>query len=183
VFRDTDPGQLAGQMPFLGWAELGLARGKSEVPASGALAQMRSRMWDNQLSKSDLDWRDRDFIGGIVFTSGGAGLPTSGNLRPIAIACTMLGDDRLTPGTIADGAVAVEIGKVASAMRFVDQLVMTEDSGFLSRAPERCIGGVRSSMWEWKVSPASSAIALIAAVEFERSINAIGERPMPTITP
>jgi hypothetical protein len=183
VFRDTPPGQLAGQMPFLGWAELGLSEHKNEVPAAGMLTQMRSRMWDHQLQKSDLDWRDRDFIGAVVFTNGSSTLPTSGNLRPIAMACSMLGDPRLTPGTIADGAVASEIGRVASSMRFVDQLVMSKASGFVSRAPHRCIGGVRSSLWEWKVSPASSAIALLAAIEFERSVKSIAARPIPDPKP
>jgi hypothetical protein len=183
VFRDTQPGQLVGQMPFLGWAELELASGSDQVPAASALTQMRSRLWDHQISKSDLDWRDRDYAGAVVFTTGSSSLPTSGNLRPIAMACTMLGDERLTPGTIADGAVASEIGRVASAMRFVDQLVMSDASGFVSRAPERCIGGVRESLWEWNVSPASSAIALLAALEFERSVNAIAARPIPDQTP
>lgn len=183
VFRDTQPGQLVGQMPFLGWAELELAADNDQVPAASVLTKMRSRMWDHQITKSDLDWHDRDFTGAVVFTAGSNSLPTSGNLRPIAMACTMLGDDRLTPGTIADGSMAVEIGKVASAMRFVDQLVMSDASGFVSRAPERCVGGVRASLWDWKVSPASSAIALLAALEFERSIKAIAARPMPDPNP
>jgi len=183
VFRDTTQGQLVGQMPFLGWAELGLARGASEVPAAGVLGQMRSRMWAHQLGRSDLEWRDRDFVGAVVFTTGSNALPTSGNLRPIAMVCSMLGDERLTPGTIADGAMASEIGRVASAMRFVDQLVMDERSGFMSRAPDRCVGGVRESLWEWRVSPAWSAIALLAAVEFERSIQEIGARGLPAQQP
>lgn len=176
VFRDTDAGQLVAQMPFLAWAELGLADGESEVPARGALTTMREWMWAHQLGKADLEFRDRDFLGGVVFTKGSSALPTSANIRPIAAVCSMLGDARLTPGTIADGAMAAEIGRVASAMRFVDQLTMREDSAFLSKAPERCLGGVRSSLWEWKVSPASNAIALLSAVEFEESIRSIGER-------
>jgi len=79
--------------------------------------------------------------------------------------------------------MASEIGRVASAMRFVDQLVMDERSGFMSRAPDRCVGGVRESLWEWRVSPAWSAIALLAAVEFERSIQEIGARGLPAQQP
>jgi len=183
VFRDTPQGLIVGQMPFLGWAELDLAAGAGAIPASGALTQMRSRMWDHQLGKSDLDLHDRDFTGAVVFTKGATGLPTSGNIRPIAMICTMLGDPRLTPGTVADPGMGSEIRKSAAAMRFVDQLMMTESSGFLSKAPDRCIGGVRSSLWEWKVSPASSAIALLAAVEFERSVKAIQTRAIPTQQP
>ena len=185
VFTDTDPSQLSGQMPFLGWAEVELAQGKDEVPASPALTEMREWMWKHQLSKSDLDWRDRDFIGSIVFTkgSGAGGLPTSGNVRPIAMVATMLGDPRLTPGTIADPSIAREISKTASAMRFIDQLTMSETSGFMSRAPERSVGGVRSSLWGWRVSPSSSAVALLAAVEFERSIRAIAARGVPEQQP
>ena len=183
VFRDTPQGQLVSQMPFLGWAELELAGNASEVPAATALSQMRSMMWDHQLVSSDLDWRDRDYLGAVVFTKGTTGLPTSRNLRPIAMICTMLGDPRLTPGTIVDMGIASEIGHCAAAMRFVDQLVMSDASGFLSRSPERTIGGIRSSLSEWEVSPASSAIALLAAIEFDRSIRAIGARPTPGFSP
>lgn len=176
VFRDTDAGQLAGQMPFLGWAELGLAEGKEEVAAAGALNQMRAWMWEHQLGKSDLEWRDRDYIGSIVFTKGARSLPGSGNVRPMAFVCSMLGDPRLTPGTIADIGVASEIGRVASAMRFMNQLVMDEQSAFLSRAPDQSVGGLRSSLMDWSVSPASSAVALMAALEFEESMRKIGAR-------
>ncbi len=183
VFRETPPGQLVSQMPFLGWADLELAQGSSEVPAAGALNLMRTRMWDHQLTKADLNRADRDFAGAVVFTKSTSVLPTSGNLRPIAMVCSMLGDPRLTPGPISDPVVSSEIRRVALAMRFVDQLVMSESSGFLSRASERSVGGVRASLWEWKVSPASSAIALLAAVEFEQSVQAIGARPMPMAAP
>lgn len=176
VFRDTDAGQLVAQMPFLLWAELGLAEGEADVPASKALTTMREWMWTHQLGKADLEFRDRDFVGGVVFTRGSSVLPTSANVRPIAAMCSMLGDERLTAGTIADGSMASEIGRVASAMRFVDQLTMRDDSAFLSKAPDRCIGGVRSSLWDWRVSPASSAIALLGAVEFDESIRSVADR-------
>ncbi|MFK7759559.1 MAG: hypothetical protein AB8C13_06405 [Phycisphaerales bacterium] len=176
AFRDTPVGQLAGQMPFLGWAELDLAQGKDTVPAEKVFNQMRALMWEHQLSRADLDWRDRDFLGAVVFTTGSSILPTSGNLRPIAFACSMLGDPRITQGTIADGSITSEITKTVSALRFVDQLMMSDDSAFLSRSPELCVGGVRSSLWKWEVNPASSAIALLAALEFYESIKSISVR-------
>ncbi len=176
AFREAEPGELVSLMPFLGWAEIELAQDLDRVPADGALNQMRSRIWDHQLVGSDLQWQDRDFGGAIVFTKGSSVLPSSDNLRPIAIVCSMLGDSRLTPGTIADPSVAIEIGRVAKAMRFVDQLVMNQSSAFLSRSPKLCVGGVRGSLWDWRVSPVSSAIALMAAVEFEHSIKAIQSR-------
>ncbi|MBO6513626.1 MAG: hypothetical protein JJ974_06665 [Phycisphaerales bacterium] len=176
VFRDTDAGQLVAQMPFLAWAELGLAEESDDVPAGAALQTMREWMWAHQLGKSDLEFSDRDFVGGVVFTKGSSLLPTSANIRPIAAACLMLGDPRLTEGTIADASMASEIGRVASALRFVDQLTMRADSAFLSRAPDRSIGGIRTSLWELRVSPASSALALISVVDFDESIQAIAAR-------
>lgn len=176
AFRDTPVGQLAGQMPFLGWAELNLVEGRDAVPAQAAFNQMRALMWEHQLSRADLDWRDRDFLGAVVFTTGSSVLPTSGNLRPLAFVCSMLGDPRITQGTIADGSIASEITKTVSALRFVDQLMMSDDSTFLSRSPELCVGGVRSSLWKWEVNPASSAIALMATLEFHESIKAISLR-------
>lgn len=183
VFRDTQPGELVAQMPFLGWAEFELAKGKEQVPASEALNQMRAFVWGHQLGKADLDWRDRDYIGSVVFTKGTNRLPGSENIRPIAFLCSMLGDPRLTQGTIADFEVASEIGRVAASMRFVNQLMVDDTSSFLSRAPQRSIGGVRQSLTDWNASPVSSALALLAAMEFEDSVRAIGARQAPDPKP
>ncbi len=183
VFQNTHPGELVAQMPFLGWAELELAQKQDAVPASEALNQMRSFVWGHQLGKADLDWRDRDYIGSVIFTKGTNRLPGSENIRPIAFMCTMLGDARLTPGTIADFEVASEIGRVAASMRFVNQLMMDESSSFLSRAPERSIGGIRQSLTDWRTSPVASALALIAAIEFEDSVRSIGARKDPEQSP
>jgi hypothetical protein len=183
VFQNTQPGELVAQMPFLGWAELELAQKSESIPASEALNQMRTFVWGHQLGKSDLDWKDRDYIGSVVFTKGTNRLPGSENIRPIAFLCSMLGDARLTPGTIADFEVASEIGRVASSMRFVNQLMMDDSSSFLSRAPERSVGGVRQSLTDWRTSPVSSALALMAAIEFEDSVRAIGARKRPESSP
>jgi hypothetical protein len=183
VFRDTQPGELVAQMPFLGWAELELAKGKEQVPASEALNQMRAFVWGHQLGKADLDWRDRDYIGSVVFTKGTNRLPGSENIRPIAFLCSMLGDPRITQGTIADFEIASEIGRVAASMRFVNQLMVDDTSSFLSRAPQRSIGGVRQSLTDWDASPVSSALALLAALEFEDSVRAIGARQAPDPKP
>ncbi len=183
VFQNTQPGELVAQMPFLGWAELELAKKQDAVPASEALKQMRTFVWGHQLGKVDLDWRDRDYIGSVIFTKGANRLPGSENIRPIAFMCTMLGDARLTPGTIADFEVASEIGRVAASMRFVNQLMMDESSSFLSRAPERSIGGIRQSLTDWRTSPVASALALMAAIEFEDSVRSIGARKDPEQSP
>ncbi len=173
VYRELDRGMLVGQMPFLGFAELELAGNGSEVGAREALRAMRDRVWEHQIVRADLeDSGDRDLLGAIVFTTKRDVMPTSDVVRPAAFLCAMLGDPRLSGMRMEDG-LSTEFVRISDLMRFVRQLVMDDSSAFLSAAPEKCVGGVRVSLTDWRVSPAASAMVLLGCAEFERSVLSI----------
>jgi len=176
AYSGTAPERLVTQMPFLGWAELELAGDADAVKARDALVRMRELMWAHQIRRGDVEPHDRDLRGGIVFTGARNPEPTSGVLRPVAFACTMLGDERLTPGQLGDPALSAQIARLADAMRFVRQLSFDPSSAFLSALPEACVGGVRRSLWDWRIAPSDTALALLGVLEFERSLGAISAR-------
>jgi len=178
AYTETDPARLVTQMPFLGWAELAHA-GAGPVAARDALVRMRELMWAHQIRRADTEPWDRDLRGAIVFTGAQDPAPTSGVLRPVAFACTMLGDERLTPGTIGDPTLSAEVARLADALRFVRQLSMDRSSAFLSVLPGVCVGSVRRSLWDWRLAPSDTALALLAVLEFERSLSTIKARGAP----
>jgi hypothetical protein len=177
VYREMERGMLVGQMPFLGFAELELSGHAETVGAREALRAMRERVWEHQVVRADLgDPGDRDLLGAIVFTSKRDAMPTSDVMRPLSFLCAMLGDPRLSGRTMGEDGLATDIARTGDAMRFARQLVMDPVSSFLSAAPDKCAGGVRVSLTDWRVSPAMSSMALLACAEFERSVVAIAGR-------
>lgn len=182
TYRDTPQGQLVAQMPFLAWAELAL-NPDGPVPSAAALTEMRTLVWDHQLRRSDLRPIDRDLAGGIVFTRGRAVLPTWQSMRPLAALATMLGDERLTPGTAVSGETPGELVRLTDGLRFIRQLAMTGDALFLARRADQAIWGVRPALWEPVVSLEAGAMALLTTSESIGSMRRIGARPLPSAEP
>ncbi|MFK7882556.1 MAG: hypothetical protein AB8F26_00040 [Phycisphaerales bacterium] len=175
AFRETEPGQLVGQMPFLAWADMELYP-EGELPSAVALSAMREQVWAFQLHWRDLRPLDRDLAGGVVFTRSRVPLPTWQSLRPMAALATMIGDERMTPGGIAAGPVPGEIVRMSDGIRFVRQLVMEGDGLFLARNSTQALGGVRRAMWDPTLSPEAGAIALLTVCETMDSMKAVTRR-------
>lgn len=175
VFRSTPAGQLVGQMPFLGWAELEAA-GEGDIPAAAVLDEMRAQVYEHMLRPRDLEWKDRDLQGGIVFTASGQPLPSWHGLRPMSFVATMLGDARLTRGTAVSGVVPKEISELVQAIRFVRQLAATDPVTHMYTRPERAKWGIRSSLWDQQMSIESSAMGLMMMTEMLRSMEQISMR-------
>lgn len=182
AFRDTPQGQLVAQMPFLAWAELAL-HPEGPVPSAAALTEMRSLVWDHQLARTDLRPIDQDLAGGVVFTRGRTVLPTWQTMRPLAALATMLGDERLTPGSALSGEVPAQVVRLTDGLRFVRQLAMTGDAMFLARRPDQAIWGVRSALWEPVLSLESGAMALLTTCESIESMRRVAARPQPPVAP
>tara|TARA_R110000782_G_scaffold13976_21_gene41039 strand:- start:4618 stop:6453 length:1836 start_codon:yes stop_codon:yes gene_type:complete len=182
TYRDTPQGQLVAQMPFLAWAELSL-NPAGPVPSAAALSEMRTLVWDHQLRRSDLRPIDQDLAGGVVFTRGRSVLPTWQTMRPLAALATMLGDERLTPGTALSGEVPGELVRLTDGLRYVRQLAMTGDAMFLARRQDQAIWGVRSALWEPVLSLESGAMALLTTCESIDAMRRIGTRPLPPAPP
>ncbi len=175
AFRDTPQGQLVAQAPFLVWAELALHL-TGPIPAAAALDEMRSMVWDHQIRRADLRAIDADLAGGVVFTRGRSVLPTWQSMRPLAALATMMGDERLTPGSAASGRVPGEIVRVTEGLRFVRQLSMTGEALFLARRPEQAYWGIRPSVWEPIASLEAGALALLTTCETLDAMDAISAR-------
>lgn len=170
VFSETPPERLTGQMPWLGWAELALADGR--VPAAVGLRQMRELVWTHQLQFADTASEAADLIGGIVFTRAKNPLPTWQTVRPLAFIATMLGDERLTE----PAEVAKEISSLVRSLRFMRQLCVDESSGMLMPNPGRAMWGVRSALWDHRISPNACAMALLTVCESLESLDRIAKR-------
>lgn len=174
VFRTTDPGMLVGQMPYLGWAEA--EAGADRLDAGPALRQMRELVWAHQLRAADLDEQDRDFVGGIVFTAGQARLPTVQAVRPLAFLATMLGDARLTSGSLVGGEAVAEVDHLVRSLRFLRQLACGLETTYMYRNPDRALWGVRLAPWDQAMPPDVSALTLVTLVETLASLDELAAR-------
>ena len=179
TFEDTPPGGLVAQMPFLGWAQLEL----DESLPDPALNQMRELVWDHQLTREDLDWSQRDLIGGIVFTKSKTPLPSWLGLRPLACIATMLGDQTYTTGTIAAGEIPTQINHQIRAIRFLRQLCATDEILHMYASPDDANWGVRRALWDQHQGIETSAMALLVLNETTRSFNKIIANTKPDQTP
>ena len=175
--RVDHPGQLVGVMPWLGWAEVSLAREGGPVPSAVALRQMRDLVYGFQLRSSDAGVEDRDLVGGVVFTSGAVPLPTWQSVRPLAFMATMLGDARLTE----DDEIGPEVVHLARGLRFLLQLSASETESHLYRKPQRAIGGVRAAVWDQSMPIEASALTLLTLLEAIKSLEAAGAREAQSV--
>jgi hypothetical protein len=173
VYAETPPGQLVSHLPWLGWAELSLARQKKVAPAAvEPLRAARARAWEVQVRGSDADESTRDLVGGIVFPGAATPIPGAQSARVLAFFATMLGRPEFT----AAAETPREMLRVLSGMRFLRQLTVRPESAH--DAPDRAaaLGGVCMSPWDQRQPPEATAVTLLGALETLRGCEAAGER-------
>lgn len=175
IYAAAHPGTLAGLLPWLGWAELALAP-EGAVPAGTALRQVRERVWEHQITEQDAGFADRDLSGGIAFTEGGVSLPTWVTIRPVGFLATMLGDPRLT----SPQEVSVETVRLTSAMRFLEQLSAGEVECRFYPDPGLARGGIRAAVWDQRMPPEATSMALLATCEFLQSLDRVAASSQPS---
>lgn len=168
-FADTPAGALVTTMPFLGWAELQLARGGGAVPAGAALRQMRERLWANQIGPVEPGDDREDLVGGVLFADGGA-VPTWACLRPLAFAATMLGDARLTTAEERAGQTV----RLVYAARFVRQLQAGSGAAWLYPDWPAAEGGLRAAPGRHAMPAGASGMGLIMLTELLGSLERAG---------
>lgn len=163
LFRATPPADLPALMPWLGWAELTLLTPGDAVPSAVALREFRDLVEAHQISAADaIATGDENFVGGIVFTKGGARpLPTWQSIRPLIFLATMLGDDRLT----SPDERSAHLVHLLDGLRYVMQLAVDKADCHLCPNPERAIGGVRLALWDQREPVESTAMALLLVAE------------------
>lgn len=179
VLSDASAGGLVGRMPWLGWAEIELARvkGEKQLGSATAFRQMRTLVWDHQVSgagheASDAQGGGPDMVGGIVFDSGaraGVVLPTWQTARPIAFIATMLADERLTRADERP----LELARLIGSLRFLRQLQMDDASAWMCQNPRRALGGIRAAPWDQRMPTDASAITLLALSEAARALRTL----------
>jgi hypothetical protein len=124
TYLGAGPGDLAGQLPWLWWAQQRLATGAPALPPAlpPALLELREHIWQNQVREGDAP----DLIGGIVLREqlapSGKALPTWQGLRPLAFVASSVRDPRLTP----EGERMPQLAKLLTSLRFARQLVVDE---------------------------------------------------------
>ncbi|MBL8991143.1 MAG: hypothetical protein JNJ48_06135, partial [Phycisphaerae bacterium] len=180
AFRDTQPANLFSLMPFLAWAEIeASATAGADVPAAGALRQMRSTFWRAQLSGADAGPDRQDAVGGVLFTTAPGTLPTWNTARPLAATATMLADARLTE----PGERSVEVVRILSALRFLNQQTADDSIGWMAPSPALSIGGVRAAPWDARMPVSATAMTLLSVVETVRALDALVPNPASPAPP
>ncbi|MBC7834635.1 MAG: hypothetical protein H7Y88_05980 [Phycisphaerales bacterium] len=176
VFRETPDADLVAQMPWLGWAELELAKVEAtpDLAAALALRRMRALLWEFQIAREGLSTDDADLAGGVVFTTSLPPRPNSQIVRPLAFVASMLADSRLTEA----GERAPELARLLSALRFVRQLTAGEATMWMYARPEIARGGVRSSLWDQSMPVDATSLALLSVCEAVESLERMA-RPAP----
>ncbi|MBY0263711.1 MAG: hypothetical protein K2Q20_15305 [Phycisphaerales bacterium] len=184
LYPAQDRPGVVNLMPWLGWAEIACARqrakggGLDTIPSAIALRQMRSQLWQHQLSLTDTTPDTLDMVGGIVFTAGlaqgkGTPYPTWHGARPLAFVATMLGDPRLTEPAERPR----ETVRLMQAVRFIRQLQVDEASAWAYPNPAKAIGGIRSAPWDFSQPVDASALALMFITETIKSLDALAAQP------
>lgn len=175
VLRDIRPGMLISHMPWLGRAELLLA-GEGPVPSATVLREMRDETWRHALKADEAGEDGRDMAGGIVFTSGGAKLPTWSTARGMCFLATMLGDPRLTP----ESDRIRELARILESIRFLRQLALDEHSAYAAADPAFALWGVRVAVWDDRQTPEATALTLLTVNELLASLDAMRKPAKPT---
>lgn len=172
AFKETAEGNLPSQMPWLGWAELTIAKPGRAVPSAVALRQMRDLVWGHQVTKADAGPRAGDLVGGIVFTAAKNPLPTWNAARPVAFCASMLGDERLTDKP----EILFQLVTLLDSIRFLRQLSADGAAAHMYRDQDRALWGVRSALWDQRMPVQASAMTLLAVSETLRSIQSATDR-------
>ncbi len=176
IYTETPAKMLVAHMPYLGWAELELAAGKPQVAAATALREMRTDVWDHQLSSRDAGEDGPDLVGGIVFTNSPQPLPTWLGLKPGAFLATMARDPRLT----GSDEKLKELIRLSLLGRFARQLAVDEHAAYAASDRARAEWGMRTSVWEMRQPPEVQAVGLLAVSELVRTLDAAAAVPPET---
>lgn len=173
LYERTGVGDRVGLLPWVGWAELELAGPNERIAAAPVLRETRALVWLHQVTPTDVEPPDADWVGGVVFTGSSGPLPSWTSLRPLSFIATMLGDARLTPPAER----GTEIARLMRSLRFVRQLSAAREEAHMYRSPSESIGGVRISLRDQRMPPAATAFALVTVSEALASLEWVSTSP------
>ncbi|RMD63531.1 MAG: hypothetical protein D6824_05195 [Planctomycetota bacterium] len=168
LFRSlTSQGDVTPAMPWLGLAALALAPAQDPLPQAVALREHRELVEKHQLSPLDTGFDDRDLVGGVVFTKGGATLPTWRTCQAAMLPAIMLRDTRLTEKAELPARALF----LLRAMRFLQQLAAGDAEQHMYVDTPLAKAGVRLALWDQRMPLDAQAMALLCVVETIDSLN------------
>lgn len=180
VYSSAGP-RLATRWPWVVWAELELREFKNErgpLARAGALRLVRGALWERQVGRVSAGYEDRDVVGGLALGPGGGTRPTWQSLPYVAALARMAGEEALTGREAGAGGepaeATVELVRLGSAVRFVDQLTAGGVDGWLHARAGASEGGVRVSPWQHGMPVSASAYGLLVLVETLGAVESIG---------
>lgn len=173
VYAATPPGNLVGQMPWLGWADEYLSG--DTIAGAAALREVREQVYAHTLTPETAGPGNDDLAGGVVFTSSRTPAPTWQTVRPAAFLASALGDQRLT----GPAEVMKEISRLLPVLRFLRQLTADENTAWMCQDPDAARWGVRGAPWDQRQNPEATAMTLVTVCETLRSLDEIGRRAGP----
>ncbi|CAN5699552.1 hypothetical protein BH11PLA1_BH11PLA1_03720 [soil metagenome] len=159
----TPAADLVSTMP---WLALTARDIEPDFPAP--LREMRSLIWDHQITPADAGPDEADLIGGIVFTRGRTPLPTWQSARALAGIAVLLADERATPAAER----SAHLVKLLAGIRFLRQLEC-DDSAAWALDPTLNRGGIRPAPWELRPTIEATAMSLIAVDELIKALDAL----------
>ncbi len=165
VVRNTSPDRLVGTMPWLGWA--GMTE-RGDV----ALREMRAELWQHQLQPESLPPEAQDLAGGVVFAASRQPLPTWQVARPLTYLAAGLRYSQVT----ANAEVELELARTLASLRFLRQLTASSAECHMYKDPAKALGGVRNSLFDQRMPPEATAMALLTVCETLKSLDAIKAR-------
>jgi hypothetical protein len=181
VYRETKPGFLATQMPWLYEAHLRLDGEAGELAQAGPLREMRKLLWERQVKQEQLitlpiaNDPGQDLVGGIDLTQDASIDADWRTLRVLPALARMAHDPRLTD---ADERTR-ELARVLHGARFVRQLCMDDSAASFSSDPRLALWGVRSAPWDARLPLEASAMGLISLSETLRLVDALSAEQEP----
>lgn len=169
--RSSHPGELVERMPWLGFAEIELARAEG-VASAPALREMREMLWRLQVTRADLAASDADLAGGVVFSRSLTRLPTWQVARPLAFMGPMLAEPTLTEA----GELPAEMARLFESLRFLRQLSAGAHEGHMYAPGGAWQWGVRPGVWDQSMPIETSAMTLICVCRTIRSLEVLEAR-------
>ncbi len=180
-YAQAEPIALAGDMPWIVWAEQALASVGAASPTAPLLAapglrEARRSIWNRQLQRDNLDDRALDMVGGIAPapepTGALAPLATWHSARALAGTAAMLRDPRLTKRE----EFPLELARQLNGLRFLRQLMTDDAVAYMFENPANALGAVRSAPWDQRLPLDATSLSLIAACETIQAIDEAAKR-------
>lgn len=182
LWRDTDATRAASAMPWALLAELNLLeRGKA---SPGLLIARRAcdEIWKSQvpapthaapIDPAADDYTPRDTVGGFGLDSQLVPEPTWQSAGML----TALGAALPIESFVGANQRARWVVDGTTGLAFLHQLTMTDEAMWYVHNPTRALGGVRAAMWDNRQPLPATAMALLAAAQWQHSLQAIAGGP------